>query len=238
MIFLSHSFAQQLREMTEPKLLFYKRNMAMSLQEAKESCVPMGEGCFHPQFGFIEDDKAEKKPIVEENTEVKTINALETNLVECREKEYFDIFCGKATPERKPAPIEVWVDISASMRNVDLDVTSKSCYRKTFVKNIIDQCPKDSVDVSVYNNSIKLIDTYDTACLSYGMNSPNRFKDWIEASTAEHLFVITDIDEMTQELRDFLDEKGANIVGIGAKDFSAKDLDSYVTDFLKTCKKK
>lgn len=216
---------------------FYMDHVAISIEEAKKTCVPMGDGCFHPQYGMIVEE-TKSKPIAEDDQEefqLRTINALETNLVDCKEGYHFDIFCGKTTPVEKPAPIEFWVDISSSMRNVDSDITKPGCYRKTFIKNILDQCPQNSVDVSVYSNSIKLMDTLDTVCLSYGMNSPKRFRDWIEASTAEHLFIITDIDEMTGELRDFLDEKGANIVGIGAKDFSVKDLDSYSKDFLKTC---
>lgn len=198
----------------------------------------MGDGCFHPQYGFIEEDGIEKKTVTpEKEIPLKTFNALETNLVECREQKYFDIFCGKAKATTKPAPIEIWIDVSASMRNVDSDVTSTTCYRKTFVDSILKDCPKNTVDVSVYNNSIKQMGSLDTLCLSYGMNSPKRFQDWINASDAEHLLIVTDIDEMTGELRSFLEERGAKITGIGSKDFSVKDLESFSKNFIQTCKK-
>ena len=237
-IFLSHSYVNQIHELLKPKFRFYKHNVVIAMEEAKKNCVPMGDGCFHPQYGFIEDETKEKPIEKPKKVELKTINALETNLVECRDGNYFDIFCGKAQKIAESAPIQIWVDISSSMKNVDSNINSPTCYRKTFINNILDQCPKNSVDVSVYNNVLKLMGSSETLCLSYGMNSPNRFKEWIEASKSKHLFVITDIDEMNQEMAQFLEKHGAKIKGVGAKDFSAKNLDEYAKEFIKTCQKK
>lgn len=130
-------------------------------QADMEHCVPMGDGCFHPQYGYMEkpsDKKPDAKAIAERNeekaVELKNFNALETNMISCDKNNYFDIFCGKERANTAPAEIEIWFDVSSSLKTVDYNKDPDRCARRTFVEKVQLTC-KSKVNVSVYNTSIK-----------------------------------------------------------------------------------
>jgi hypothetical protein len=48
---------------------------------------------------------------------------------------------------------------------------------------------------------------------------------------------VTDVDEMSGALKEFLSENGAKMIGDGVRPFTSTDLVNYANDFIKTCKK-
>lgn len=234
MIFLSPQKISQLLEILD------KKNSNLSLLAAnQDSCIPMGEGCFHPQFGFIEKKTGDlAKPVATENekkAEVKTFNAAETNMVNCDKENYFDIYCGKTKTDAKPADVEIWFDISSSLRTVDYSKDNEHCDRRTFMKKIMEGC-KENVRVSVFNTSIKELGDHGSVCLSHGTNDQTKLIQWLKNSQAKTLLIVTDVDEVSGAMRDFLNERGAKTIGDGVKPFSSTDLINYANDFIKNCR--
>ena len=236
MIFLSPQKVSMILEQLDK---YNTMKMSTSIAEADmDRCVPMGDGCFHPQYGFIEK-QAETKPsptlIEEKKLELKNFNAMETSLVSCDKNNYFDIFCGKERPNAGFAEIEIWFDISSSLKTVDYNKDPEQCARRSFMEQVKATC-KSKVNVSVYNTAIKEIGDYSGACLAYGTNDQARLLSWMKNSKARALLIVTDIDEMSPEMKDFLDINGAKMTGDGVKAFTAADLVDYAKEFTKMCK--
>ncbi len=153
----------------------------------EDDCVPMGDGCFHPQLGYIEDDgsaKKEKKPIEspnkQDNVELKTINSEEVNLINCDDEYYFDLYCGKAKKiDKKPeSSVELWIDTSSSMRLVDYSSDDAYCDRRRLVANLKSSCKKE-MGISVFNTSKKRLSTLDNLCINHGTNDGDRVVNWL-----------------------------------------------------------
>ena len=211
-------------------------------QADMEHCVPMGDGCFHPQYGYMEkrpEKKPDAKEIAERNeekaVELKNFNALETNMINCDKNNYFDIFCGKERASAPPAEIEIWFDVSSSLKTVDYNKDPDHCARRTFVEKVQLTC-KSKVNISVYNTSIKQSGENSSVCMSYGTNDQARLLRWMKDSKAKHLLIVTDIDEMSAEMRSFLESNGAKMTGDGVKAFTANDLIDYAGEFTKMCR--
>lgn len=210
-------------------------------QADREHCVPMGDGCFHPQYGYMEK-KSEKnvdaKEILERNeekaVELKNFNALETNMINCDKNNYFDIFCGKERAGTAPAEIEIWFDVSSSLKTVDYNKNPDYCARRTFVEKVQLAC-KSKVNTSIYNTSIKQVGENSSVCMSYGTNDQARLIRWMKDSKAKYLLIVTDIDEMSQEMKTFLEVNSAKMIGDGVKAFTANDLIDYAKEFTKMC---
>ena len=144
----------------------------VSINDFKDECIKTGDGCFHPQLGFIADESDSKvtdqKPA---KLEYKTFNNDEVNLVDCREGEYFDIFCGKAKKQnQKTSEVEIWIDTSSSIRKMDYSSDPARCVRRSFVEKLQDQCNASKLSVMTYDTSIKLAGSND--CLLYTSPSP------------------------------------------------------------------
>ncbi|MBP9681551.1 MAG: hypothetical protein KBD76_09110 [Bacteriovorax sp.] len=227
--------------------------ISQSGQNYEDNCVPMGEGCFHPQFGYLN-----RKPVLnahgtsvttpeaspgtertnvhrESEWQLKTFNAIETNMINCDKGNYFDIFCGKEKPVGKFAEVEIWFDVSSSLRALDYNKDPSFCNRRSFLTKVKEGC-KDKVSASVYNTSLKQISDSSSACLSYGGNDESKLLQWIKDSQAKTLLVVTDVAEMSKEMRDFLDSRGAKFQG-ELKAFTSTDLVDYAKEFVKECSK-
>lgn len=239
MIFLSPQKISMLLE-----ILDQYKVMKMSAQMAQadmDNCAPMGDGCFHPQYGFIEK-KPDHSPtlstpqmIEERKLELKTFNAVEANMIDCDKNNYFDIFCGKERASSPPSEIEIWFDVSSSLKTVDYNKDPEYCARRSFMEKVMATC-KSKVRVSIYNTSIKEIGDHGSACLAYGTNDQSRLLRWMKDSKAKHLLIVTDIDEMSAEMREFLGSNGAKMTGDGVKAFTANDLVDYAKEFTKMCR--
>lgn len=240
MIFLSPQKVSMLLEQLD-KMNIMKTSKSYA-QDVSANCVPMGDGCFNPQYGYIEKKEAprpdsaaieEKKEAAQ--VELKNFNSLETSLVNCDKNNYFDIFCGKERANTPPAEIEIWFDISSSLRTVDYNKDPDQCLRRAFMEKVVEGC-KSKVNVSIYNTSIKQMGDRSGVCLSYGTNDEARLLTWMKNSKAKHLLIVTDIDEMSIEMRSFLESNAAKMTGDGVKAFTAKDLVDYAKEFTKMCK--
>jgi hypothetical protein len=232
-IFLSAKKTAGLEELTKDKYPIVFRALAQN----DDKCVPMGDGCFHPQLGYIEgksgkalDDQKEQK-----NVKVKTINSMDTNMIDCKDGNYWDIFCGKAKAEKYgPVDFEVWIDTSSSLRNVDWSKDATHCYRRSFVERLKQKC---SIEVQTFDTSIKQMGGLDTLCINYGLNDQKRLMKWIDESKAKHLILVTDIDEGTIQFRDYLDSIGATLYGADSGDFTGETLINHVQTLASSCQK-
>ena len=243
MIFLSPQKVTQLLELIDKKnntekLLSF---LSQADQELK-NCVPMGDGCFDPQLGYIEKkpDASIKTPAIsipkDPELKLKTFNAVETSMVDCDKGNYFDIYCGKEKARGKPSEIEIWFDISSSLKTVDYNKDPDQCSRRAFVTKVMDGC-KDKVRASVYNTSLKEVGEFSSVCLAYGTNDESKLLQWMKGSLAKTLVIVTDIDEMSGAMKEFLAQQGAKMIGDGVRPFTATDLENYAKEFVKTCKK-
>jgi hypothetical protein len=239
MIFLS---PQKISMLIEQLDHFDQMKMTtMIAQIDMDKCVPMGDGCFHPQYGYIEKPAAAapSKPTLlqeeDKKLELKNFNSLETSMVNCDKNNYFDIFCGKERGNTARAEVEVWFDVSSSLKTVDYNKDPDFCARRSFMEKVMASC-KSKVNVSIYNTSIKQLGDHSGACLSYGTNDQSRLLGWMKNSNARALLIVTDIDEMSVEMRDFLESNGAKMTGDGVKAFTANDLVDYAEEFTKMCR--
>mgnify|MGYP003639357156 CR=1 FL=1 len=202
-----------------------------------KDCVPTGDGCFHPQLGYVEKEGIKKPKADETAKPLKTFNSSDVNLVDCREGEYFDIFCGKAKKEEIVSnDVEIWIDTSASLRKMDFSTDPARCLRRSFVEKIQKQCNSSGVVVQTYDTSIKTMGSLEGLCQNYGSNDVARLIKWIKASTAKYLIIVTDLDELSRELRDYLDSIDAIYHGGDLKSYTSKDLEGFVDVVKKHCK--
>lgn len=203
-------------------------------------CIPMGEGCFHPQTGMVLKSGAQASPEDAPSKggdgewKGKVFSSDEVSMVECKKDYYFDVFCGK---EKKEAAVrtgfEVWIDNSSSIRGIDYG-TGDQCFRRTFAEKLRNACP-GKVEFSVYNNSKKSVSDLSVICTNSGGNDPDRLMRWIRDSEARELIVITDVAEHTEKFEIFLDSIGGVMRGMGVKPFKAQDLDSLLKEATKYC---
>lgn len=218
----------------------FKTKNFRKLAQADVKCVPMGDGCFHPQLGYMEGDSA--KGIVDQESgkqkevKIKTINSMDTDMIDCKKGNYFDIFCGKAKKEKHgPVDYEIWIDTSSSLRRVDWSKEQSHCSRRTFIEKLRRSC---DLEIQTFDTSIKQMGSLSNLCLTYGLNDQKRLIKWIDDSSAKHLIIVTDIDESSIELRNYLESIGAVIHGADYGDFTGKKLIEYADTFAKSCQKK
>lgn len=213
--------------------------MMSSMFAQNVHCQPVEGGCFHPQLGFIPTDegKPAKENEMSQDQKMRTINSLDVDMIDCKEGNYFDIFCGKAKKEdTTPADMEIWVDTSSSMRRVDFNNDQHFCERRTFVETLLRSCPSKKINVAVFDTSIKQMGVYDSLCLNHGLNDEGRMKKWIEATKVDHLIIITDVDELSPSYRSFLEERDAVMRGGDYGDIPAAKLKELAMQVGKTCK--
>lgn len=237
MLFLSPKKLTSLMQLLDQyKEIKQFRNLA---QTDMDKCVPMGDGCFHPQYGYMENNTSaatETKPALEDRKlELKNFNSTETSLVNCDKDNYFDIFCGKEKATASSADYEVWFDVSSSLKEVDYNKDPNECGRRMFMNKVMEAC-KQRVRFAIYNTSIKEIGDHSSACMAYGTNDQKKLMGWMKESRAKYLLVVTDIDEVSPEMRLFLESNGAKFTGDGVKAYTTDDLIDYAKDFTKMCK--
>lgn len=219
--------------------LFYQLHFSEKLAENSyvANCIPMGDGCFNPQYGFIENDK-NKIPSSKSNDKegsTKTINSLETEVINCDKNFYFDLYCGKALKGVvQKEGVEVWIDNSGSFKAIDVPKSGDYCYRRTFAEKLRDDCD-GKVAFSVFNTSIKPISDLSVICDNVGGNDTMRLIRWISGSEARELIIITDFSEYNDKLEVYLNSIGAQIKGIGTKPLLAHELDNYLGELKNKC---
>lgn len=202
------------------------------------NCIPMGEGCFHPQLGMVVKDQnvlGKSVPDKNKESEHKTINSFETDLIECDKNYYFDLYCGKTLKNiAKKEGLEIWIDNSGSFKGIDIPKAGDICFRQSFAEKLRNAC-QNHVSFSTFNTSIKPISDLSVACQSVGGNDTNRIIQWISNSKAFELIIITDSSEYNEKLEIYLNSIGAQTKGIGAKFLKASDLDQFLNEVKGRC---
>lgn len=242
------AFLNNTIEQNYPRINFSKTLFA--LNDYMETARPMGDGYyFHPQIGLFKKnndgsvDSEDTLPEAKDEKEVseKFFSASGTNMIHCDRNSPFDLFCGKEQKINKKNPtLEIWVDISSSMRAVDYSDQSNHCGRRNFVDRLLSKCNSDKVAISsfdVYKYSIAITKerkNLDSLCGYRGLNDQDLLIKWIEESKSKKLIIITDIAEYTSKLSNFAENNGGKIVG-GDKRIFSEDLLKMVSEVSRFC---
>lgn len=221
----------------------------------RSNCISFGDKCFHPQKGLIdpkvtdhtfeiyEPKQVEQKydfSDIESTSNTSGVDGLNSEFstqLDCKEEQFFDIYCGKAEKIKRPAKsnFEVWVDTSTSMRNSDYNFAKSTCYRKDFVDRLRSSC--GAVNVYQYASSRKQISSTQTLCENHNQNSQSGLYKWIKQSNAKVLLIVTDADSMEMEFQTLIDSIGGKVYGIEDRMYGGKHLKDFVPQFEKFCKK-
>ncbi len=234
--FLSANKKAQLEQLIKDK------PFVMRARTAQLQCQEMGDFCFDPQYGlYKKDDIGAEVDAGKVETmkapEIPAAKSIDRDLIDCDPKNYFDMFCGKA---RKAAQanlkLELWIDTSSSMREMDFSDKEGGCFRKSMMKRLDESCGfNEKVNVMMFDTSIKQAGSMDALCNNQGRNDMKRLMDWIERSDAKKLIVITDIYEFHKEFSDFVEKKNGKLRG--DKDpMVASQLLDMVDDLGRTCR--
>jgi hypothetical protein len=216
---------------------------------ARLQCQPMGDYCFDPQVGMYkmgENQKIEEAIDYQELDKkeqykfLEPAKSIEREMINCERGSFFDIFCGKAQkagPKDK-AKLELWIDTSSSMKQVDYVGFEKKCARELLLENLNQSCGfGQQMQVYAFDTSRKEMGAMDQACINVGLNEPKRLMQDIERSNANHLIIITDIFEASVEFINFIENTArGKVIGID-KPMYAKDMQREIKRIKSLCSK-
>ena len=221
----------------------FSRKFATNTKDL-ECKTKVGDDCFDPKFGIFPDPElvklkdAQKKLQEEKNKPIedKYISNIETTQIDCSKESGWDIYCGKTQKEeKKKARLEVWVDISRSMSDIDYPDKNGDCFRKSFIKRIKESC--SSIDISVFHSHLKELGDMKDLCGHVGFSEQNRLLAWINESKANRVIIITTKTLATKGVSDFIELKGGRSKGDAhQKELSGKDLLDLVDSTKKLCR--
>ncbi len=206
---------------------------ATETPESKEQsggCIPMTDGCFHPQYGFKPRKVSEgfkHSTTLPPPVEVPVhVHSQESNLIHCDRGHYFDLYCGQAQKSssslQKPS-LEIWFDISSSLREIDYSENKEHCFRRKFWDEMAKKC-SGKILGKVYNTTIKEFSENESVCFNFGTNNSKKLEQWLRDSEAKHLILVTDVDELEPSLEKLFFELGAKIIGDGVKPMTPQNL--------------
>lgn len=225
----------------EVQQMINEKPYILKSMRAELQCQEMGDFCFDPQFGLYKKDDitgdAEAPVINEKAPGIPAANSIDRDLINCDPKNYFDIYCGKARKEAQAkSKLDLWIDTSSSMREMDFSDKEGNCHRKSMMKRLDSSCPfNQSVNVMMYDTSIKQAGSMDSLCNNSGLNDTKRLIDWIERSEAKKLVIVTDIYEFNKEFADYIESKNGKFRGDKDPIIASQLLD-MVDDLAKSCR--
>ncbi len=242
--FLSIDKTSWLDSIIKKPYVYYSYVAGKSLQ-----CQQMGEYCFDPQVGLYkrgqegevqqEIDMAE----IENNTKydfMETPKGIDRDLVACEKGGDFfsNIFCGKknAKQEKSKINLQVWVDTSSTMRQVDYKGFGDTCEREIFLSNLAQTCPlNQKMKVYFFDEFRKEAGNFQPVCVADGLNNMKRIISDIKASKVKNLIIITDIFEAESSFINAIKMTGvAKIKGL-EKPLYAKDIQKELRRVRKLC---
>lgn len=227
----------------EVQQMINERPYVLRPMTAELECQQMGDFCFDPQYGLYKKDDANLevdagKVSDDKGPGIPAAKSVERELINCDPKNYFDIFCGKASKQAAQAnfKFDLWIDTSSSMREMDFSDKEGGCFRKSLVKRLDSTCGfNQKVNVMMFDTSIKQAGSMDSLCNNQGLNDHKRLIDWIERSDAKKLIIITDIYEFHKDFADYVESKHGKFRG--DKDpMVASQLLDMVDDLEKSCR--
>ena len=212
-------------------------------------CEPMGEYCFDPQVGLYKNgESASAREVgvdaseLEKNQKydfMETGDSVNNNLINCDKKNQFDIFCGSSKKKalRENIQLEVWVDISTTMKQVDYAGLEGKCTREIFLEGLNKTCPMNQkLKVYYFNESRKEAGSFDRVCLANGLNNMKRLLTDVErVSKNRNLVIVTDIFEASQSFITQIEALGGKVKGLDTPVY-AKDLLKDLSRINKLCK--
>lgn len=220
-----------------------------SAMTAKLQCQQMGDYCFDPQVGLYklgEGDKIQEAidyqdmDKAETHKNIDSATSLDREMIKCdKNSNFFDVFCGKAKTLKmgKKARLEIWVDISSTMKQVDFESFDQMCKRESFLRGINDQCPlNQKMKVYMFDESRKELGAFDRVCLNAGLNQVDRIMRDIKISKVDNLIIITDIFEAKEKYINFIEIEARGIARGIEKPIYAKDLKKDIARMQKMCK--
>jgi hypothetical protein len=209
----------------------------------------MGDYCFDPQIGLYAPTKIntgnQKKSDLSEaeingiDASLGTLDAVNRDYIDCKEKEKFDIFCGRAKKNRKKrASFSLWIDTSSSMREFDAEDKNGECYRLSLVRRLKQNCD-DHLEVKTFDTSKKQLGDWKGLCMNHGLNNEKRLIKWIKNFKGKRLIVVTDIYELSKRFVDYASSIGATFKGAEAlSTFKAEDMVQETERLQKYCRTK
>ncbi len=226
----------------ELQQMIIQRPYVLRSMTAELQCQEMGDFCFDPQYGLYKKDDAnldvDAGKVVQDNAPtIPPAKAVERDLINCDKNNFFDIFCGKAKKEAVANyKLDLWIDTSSSMREMDFSDKEGGCFRKSLVKRLDDSCGfNQKVNVMMFDTSIKQAGSMDSLCNNQGLNDHKKLMDWIERSDAKKLIIITDIYEFSKDFADYVESKHGKFRGDKDPIVAAQLLD-MVDDLEKSCR--
>ncbi len=224
-----------------------KQKKLSLIAQTNLQCQQMGEYCFDPQVGLYK--KGEEGKVKEELDLSKverdskydfmdTPEGVERDMINCDGDSFFDIFCGKSKGKKtvQQAKLEVWVDVSSTMKQVDFKGFDKQCSREMFLRSLSGTC-KLGQDMKVYffEEFRKEAGTLDRLCLSAGLNNMKRIISDLKKSQADSVIIITDIFEAEEGFINAIEDLEGTIRGL-KEPMYAKDLRSQLKRVTPWCK--
>lgn len=236
--------------LTPPKSAMLERWMSPlkrpAVKVAEVACEQIGDYCFDPQIGLYKKEDQTIKDVAPAEVKLEsdlpqlpTATSVDRSLISCDPKYAFDMFCGEARPvnaaKKEGANLEIWIDTSSSMREMDWPDSEGHCHRETFLKRLDIKCGfQRKASVMMYDVSLREMGTMASACQAAGQNDTGRLMDWIERSNAKKLIVITDVNEYTKKFGDFIESHHGKIRGDRGS-FTAKDIVNLADGLNATC---
>lgn len=212
-------------------------------------CQPMGEYCFDPQIGLYKKDK--NVSAIDSTVDQSVVNNDETydfiptgdsvnrKMLDCSKNSKFDIFCGKTKGKKisENIQLELWLDTSTTMKQVDFKGFDKKCTRQIFLEKMNQSCPmNEKMKVYYFNQSRKEAGSFDRACISNGLNNMDRLlQDVKRVNKKRKLIIVTDIFEANADFISKIESMGGTIKGLD-KPIYAKNLLSDFKRIKAFCK--
>jgi hypothetical protein len=226
-----------------------KSTVGRKIAQRSLQCQVMGEYCFDPQVGLYKRGEEQEAQSSIDMAEIEKSNSYdflephkghERNLIECDENSnFFDIFCGKARKKisQGKTNLEVWVDVSSTMKQVDFDGFNRECKRQRFLKNLSKTCPlNQKMKIYYFEEFRKEAGTLDRVCLSGGLNNMKRIIEDVNNSKADNVIIITDIFEAEDKFISAIENTGRGIIKGLKEPIYAADLKGELQRVGKLCK--
>tara|TARA_Y100000780_G_scaffold232582_1_gene267423 strand:- start:2617 stop:3417 length:801 start_codon:yes stop_codon:yes gene_type:complete len=216
-----------------------------SVAQSNLQCQRMGEYCFDPQVGLYK--MGGKKEILrdsdytvidklEDHSDKRVAQGKEFKDTNCSGSGLFSMFCSKEKSKLKQAKLEIWIDTSSTMKQVDFEGYDQQCKRESFLRLLTTKCSfNEDAKVYIFDETKKQLGRMDRVCLNAGLNNSDRIIRDIKTSKASHLIVITDIFEASEKLINFVETTDVGLVkGIESPMF-ASDLKTHIPRLKKKC---
>ena len=222
-----------------------------SVAQSKLQCQKMGDYCFDPQVGLyklgeekqiqIQNDY-QKMDLKEKYDQLPFASSLDRKMVDCTRKDLFDIYCGHAEGEEetlggaKVGMMEIWVDTSSTMRQVDFSLTRPTCERERFLESVLQSCKRDKrVKLYSFDTYKREMDVVARVCHNEGLNDMKRIMKDIKASRSKKILIITDIFEAEADFINFIESTpGGSHRGLD-QPLYARDIHKHIERLVKEC---